>query len=117
MGAIRMANTRSSSNSFGVDGFGGHTPLFNAVVCGPREETLMTRTLLARGGDPAVRASLRKFLDWCESPRWHEARDVTPLEWARGFPEQGWVNHEAVGRLPCAEPPHGQRETKKGGAS
>lgn len=36
-----------------------------------------------------TRASLRKFLDWTETPRWHEARDVTAAEWARGFPEQG----------------------------
>jgi hypothetical protein len=79
-----------------VDGFGGHTPLFNAVVCGPGQDTSMVQTLLARGADPNRRAGLRKFIDWCEKPAWHEARDVTPLEWARSFPEPGWVNHEAV---------------------
>jgi hypothetical protein len=77
-------------------GFGRHTPLFNAVVCGPENDSRMTRTLLARGASPEVRASLRKFLDWTETPRWHEARDVTPIEWARTFPEQGWVNAEAL---------------------
>jgi hypothetical protein len=78
------------------DGFGGHTPLFNAVLNGPWPETATARTLLQRGAAKEVRASLRKFLDWTENPRWHEARNVTPAEWARGFPEQGWVNNEAL---------------------
>ncbi|MCW5557056.1 MAG: ankyrin repeat domain-containing protein [Verrucomicrobiae bacterium] len=79
-----------------AEGFGGHTPLFNAVVCGPGRDTSMTQTLLARGADPNRRASLRKFLDWCEEPRWHEARDVTPRDWARSFPDPMWVHHEAL---------------------
>jgi hypothetical protein len=33
--------------------------------------------------------NLRKFLDWIETPHWHEARDVTAAEWGRGFPETG----------------------------
>jgi ankyrin repeat protein len=78
------------------DGFGGHTPLFNAVVCGPWPDTGMTGTLLERGAAKDVRVTLRKFLDWIENPRWHEARDVTAAEWARGFPEKGWVNTEAL---------------------
>lgn len=79
-----------------AEGFGGHTPLFHCVVNGPQRDTAMTRALLDHGADRAARASLRKFLDWCETPRWHEARDITPLEWARDFPERGWVNAEAV---------------------
>ena len=83
------------------DGFGGHTPLFNAVVSdaytnGLQRDASMTRTLLERGASPVVRATLRKFLDWREEPGWHEAHDVTPAEWAKGFPEKGWVNHEAL---------------------
>jgi hypothetical protein len=78
------------------DGFGGHTPLFNAVVCGVGHRATMTRALLERGAAKDARASLRKFLDWTESPRWHEARDVTAAEWGRGFPDQGWVNKEAL---------------------
>ena len=77
-------------------GFGGHTPLFNAVVCGPWPETAMVRALLERGADKHAHASLRKFLDWIEAPRWHEARNVTAAEWGRGFPEQNWVNNEAL---------------------
>lgn len=79
-----------------AEGFGGHTPLFNCVVCGVNGDATMTRTLLERGASPSLRANLRKFLDWCEVPRWHEARNVTPVEWARDFPERGWVNTAAV---------------------
>jgi ankyrin repeat protein len=86
-------NARANVDSAG---FGGHTPLFNAVVCGPRNDVQMTRALLAGGASRELRASLRKFLDWTETPRWHESRDVTPVEWARTFPEQSWVNAEAL---------------------
>ena len=78
------------------DGFGGHTPLFNAVLCGPWPDSGMTASLLEHGAAKDSRASLRKFLDWTENARWHEARDVTPAEWGRGFPEKGWVNAEAL---------------------
>jgi len=78
------------------DGFGGHTPLFNATVCGPWPDAGMTRTLLEHGARRDARASLRKFLDWIANPHWYEARDVTAAEWGRGFPEKGWVNGEAL---------------------
>ena len=50
------------------DGFGGHTPLFNAVVCGPWHDFGMTRALLEGGAITDTRANLRKFLDWIEHP-------------------------------------------------
>ena len=78
------------------DGFGGHTPLFNAAVCGPWPETAMPAALLERGARKDARASLRKFIDWIEKPHWHEAHDVTAAEWGRGFPEENWVNTEAL---------------------
>ena len=78
------------------DGFGGHTALFNAVVNGPRQDATFAAALLERGASREARANVRKFLDWCEQPRWHEARNVTPAEWARTFPEQGWVNQAAL---------------------
>ena len=77
-------------------GFGGHTPIYNAVVSHGRHQGSITRRLLQRGASITIRASLRKFLDWCETPRWHEARNVTPAEWARTFPDHGWVNAEAL---------------------
>jgi hypothetical protein len=79
-----------------AEGFGGHTPIYNAVVSHGRRQGEMARTLAERGASKTVRASLRKFLDWCETPRWHEAREVSPAEWARTFPEKGWVNAEAL---------------------
>ena len=78
------------------EGFGGHTALFNAVVCGPRKDATFAAALLKCGAARETRASLRKFLDWCEQPRWHEARNVTPAEWARTFPDRGWVNQAAL---------------------
>ena len=79
-----------------AEGFGGHTPLFNTVVSHGAHAGAMARRLVEQGASPALRASLRKFLDWCETPRWHEARDVTPAEWGRTFPEKSWVNAEAM---------------------
>jgi hypothetical protein len=78
------------------EGFGGHTPLFNTVVSHGSHAGSMARRLVERGASTTVRASLRKFLDWCETPHWHEAREVTPAEWGRTFPEKGWVNVEAM---------------------
>jgi len=78
------------------EGFGGHTPLFNAVVCGPWSDLGMTASLLEHGAAKDTRASLRKFLDWIATPHWHEARDVTAAEWGRGFLEKKWVNAEAL---------------------
>ena len=79
-----------------AEGFGGHSPLFNAVLSHPGGDAAFARALLDRRADPRMRASLRKFLDWCEEPRWHVARDVTAAEWGRGFPEKGWVNDAAL---------------------
>ncbi|HKR26135.1 MAG TPA: hypothetical protein VJS11_01730, partial [Acidobacteriaceae bacterium] len=87
------------------DGFGGHTPLFNAVVCGPWDDRGMTASLLAHGAARDTHASLRKFLDWIADPHWHEARNVTASEWARGFPEKKWVNNEALQLLESAAAP------------
>lgn len=78
------------------DDFGGHTPLFNAVVSGPWPDAGMPDELLRRGAAKSARASLRKFLDWIENPRWHEARNATAAEWGHTFPERNWVNPEAL---------------------
>ena len=94
------ANARASVDA---DGLGGHTPLFNAVVCGPWHQEESTRLLLQHGASADARASLRKFLDWIEEPRWHEARDVTPAEWGRSFPDQSWVNGAALRVLDGAD--------------
>jgi predicted RNA-binding protein with RPS1 domain len=79
-----------------AEGFGGHTPIYNAIVSHGKHQGSMARRLLERGASATVRASLRKFLDWCETPAWHRALDVTPAEWGKTFPEKGWVNAEAL---------------------
>jgi hypothetical protein len=79
-----------------AEGFGGHTAIFHAVVCHPGGDTNFIQALLDRRASTDVRASLRKFLDWCEVPRWHEARNVNAAEWGRGFPERTWVNTAAL---------------------
>ena len=86
------------------EGFGGHTPVFNAIVSdayvnGRQRDAYMTRRLLDLGANIHVRVNLRKYLDWREEPGWHIARNVTPLEWAMDFPERGWVNREAVSMI------------------
>jgi hypothetical protein len=86
-------NARASVDA---QGFGGHTPIYNAVISHGRHQGWMARSLLERGASKTMRVSLRKFIDWCETPGWHEARDVTPEEWGRTFPENGWVNAEAL---------------------
>lgn len=86
------------------EGFGGHTPLFNAIVsdayvCGRQRDGYMGERLLKLGADINVKVNLRKFLDWCDIPGWHIAKNVTPLEWAADFPERGWVSQEIAGMI------------------
>jgi hypothetical protein len=81
--------------------FGGHTPLFNALVSdayvnGRQRDAYMVHRLLDLGADTQIRVNLRKFLDWVEEPGWHIANNVTPLEWAAGIPARGWVSQEGV---------------------
>lgn len=83
------------------EGFGGHTPLFNAIVSdayvnGRQRDAYMVQRLLDLGANINVRINLRKYLDWREEPGWHIARNVTALEWAANFPEKGWVNQEGI---------------------
>jgi hypothetical protein len=86
------------------EGFGGHTPLFNAIVSdaytnGRQRDAYMVQRLLDLGANINVRANLRKYLDWREEPGWHIAKNVAPLEWAASFPERNWVNQEGVRKI------------------
>ena len=94
----------NAAASVDTEVFGGHTPLFNAIVScayvnGRQRDGYMARRLLDLGADARVRANLRKYLDWRETPGWHIARNVTPLEWATDFPEQGWVSKEVISMI------------------
>jgi len=66
------------------------------VVSDSMRQGTMARRLVESGASTTIRISLRKFMDWCETPGWHVARDVTPAEWGRTFPDKGWVNAEAL---------------------
>jgi Ankyrin repeat len=77
-------NVRAEMNS---NDFGGHTALFNCVVTynSGRQDASLARLLLDRGGDPNLRASIRKRLPFARDTSVHEYRDVTPLGWAGSF--------------------------------
>jgi hypothetical protein len=83
------------------DGFGGHTPLFCAVVSQvhrarrPNDDTY-ARLLLDHGANPTVRASLRKRLPFTNDDSLHEYHDVTPLVWGHRFHDQAWVSVAAM---------------------
>jgi ankyrin repeat protein len=91
----------------GHSGFGGHTPLFNTVVCQPNFRmnhgkhgpfvAPFTELLLTHGADPNVRASLWKRLHpgHGDSTR-HDYRDVTPLSWGRRFHAPIFVSEPAL---------------------
>jgi ankyrin repeat protein len=86
------------------DGFGGHTPLFCAVVnnsylCGRQRDAGFARMLLEHGADPNARASLRKQLHFVPDETMHEYPDVTPLSWGERFHGQryhDWVSQPAL---------------------
>jgi len=86
-----------------ADGFGRHTPLFNAVVsqanlCGRQTDASMARLLLEHGSDPSRRASVRKQLKFWEDETMHEYLDVSPWKYGEQFHATQFVN-EAVMEL------------------
>lgn len=95
------------------DGFGGHTPLFNAVVSQANfwmnhtkgwtqraRDTRFTQLLLDRGADPNARASIRmRFGEGHGDPRIREFRDVSPLSWARQLAASSSAGERYDGRI------------------
>lgn len=91
-------NARAAQDA---EGFGGHTALFGCVVsqayrCGLQKDGTFARLLLKHGADANARASLRKRLRFVGDEAMREFRGVTPLSWGERFPEQDWVNREAM---------------------
>ena len=83
------------------DGFGGHTALFNAVVsqayvCGRQKDAAMVKTLLEKGADTKIRATIRKNFRYTDDERMHEYREVTALEYGEQCHNQRWVNKAAL---------------------
>jgi hypothetical protein len=97
------ANVNAPAN-IDSDGFGGHTPIYNAVVSHGKHQGSLAKKLLSAGASTTIRCSLRKFLDWRETPQWHEAHNVTPAEWAQTFLDKGWINKEALQLIEAASP-------------
>ena len=88
------------------DGFGGHTPLFGAVVSQPNfwmnyghrpKQARFAQLLLDHGADPNARATLRKRMHpGYGDDRLHEYHDVTPLRYGARFSHRLFVNKGAM---------------------
>jgi ankyrin repeat protein len=80
-------------------GFGGHTPLFHAVVSLGERDDAKARLLLNRGADPNARSTIRKQLrdmDDPEKEKMFEFHNVTPMGYAKRFQEPSWVSQPAL---------------------
>src|SRR5688572_27468722 len=90
------ANARATVDA---DGFGGHTPLFHAVVSLGVDDDAKARLLLQHGADPNARATIRKQLRDMGDPekeKMFEFHDVTAIGYASRFQEPGWVIRPAL---------------------
>jgi hypothetical protein len=88
-----------------AEGFGGHTPLFHAVVALADRSDARARLLLAHGADPNIRTTLRKQLHGMDDPekeRMVEFHNVTPIGYARRYQEPGWISEPAIAALAAA---------------
>jgi len=82
-----------------ADGFGGHTPLFHAVVALGARDDAKARLLLKHGADPNIRATFRKQLIDMGDPekeKMVEFHNVTPIGYAKRFQEPKWVSQPAL---------------------
>ena len=84
-------------------GFGGHSPLFNAVISQAavtrRRDDRPVRMLLDAGADPDVRADIRKAIRFHHDESEHVYRNVTALEYAQCFHARRWVNDAGLALL------------------
>jgi hypothetical protein len=84
-----------------ADGFGGHTPLFHAVVTLAAPDDSKARLLLEHGANHNARATIRKQLKDMGDPdkeQMHEFHNVTPVGYARQW-EPSWVNGPAIAAI------------------
>ena len=99
------ANVRAA---FDENGFGGHTPLFNAVVSYPifwmnftggwpgtrkPQNAAFAELLLEFGADPNARASFREPV---HGGRHRDHVDVTPIGWGQEFQNRMVVSEPAI---------------------
>lgn len=93
------ANIRAGADA---EGFGGHTPLFHAVVCLGDRSDAKARLLLDCGAEPNRRATFRKQLrdmGDAEKERMTIFQNVSPTEYARQYQEPAWVSEAALTAL------------------
>jgi ankyrin repeat protein len=82
-----------------ADGFGGHTPLFHAVVTLGERDDAKARLLLKHGANVNARATIRKQLRNMGEPekeKMFEFHDVTPTGYAQRFQVAEWVSRPAL---------------------
>jgi ankyrin repeat protein len=80
-------------------GYGGHTPIFHAVVTLGGRDDAKAALLLEAGAHPALRATIRKQLKDMGDPEketLREFHDVTAVEFAEQFVEPRFVSRPAV---------------------
>jgi ankyrin repeat protein len=90
------ANARSAVDA---EGFGGHTPLFHAVVALGARDDAKARLLLKYGADPNARATIRKQLkDTGDAGKetMFEFHNVTPISYAKSFQEPKWISRSTL---------------------
>jgi Ankyrin repeats (3 copies) len=96
---IELGADANAKAALDADGFGGHTPLFHAVVTLAAPDDSKARLLLERGANPNARATIRKQLRDMGDPekeRMREFHNVTPIGYASQFQEPRWVNGPAI---------------------
>ncbi|MEO7966096.1 MAG: ankyrin repeat domain-containing protein, partial [Gemmatimonadaceae bacterium] len=90
------------------DGFGGHSALFNAVVCYANfwdnffdndNDSPFAKLLLENGANPNARASLREHVLTDDVVTIREHRDITALEWGKRFHNRIVVSKPAMRRI------------------
>jgi ankyrin repeat protein len=93
----------NAKTTLNADGFGGHTPLFHTVVTLARPfDDSQARLLLQHGANPNARATIRKQLRDMGDPeieKMHEYHNVTPIGYARHWPEPSWINTPAIAAI------------------
>ena len=85
-----------------AEGFGGHTPLFHAVVSLGDRSDAKARLLLAHRADPNVRATFCKQLrDMGNPEKEHRVvfQNATPVEYAQQYQEPSWVSEPALSAI------------------
>jgi hypothetical protein len=99
------------------NGFGGHTPLFNAVVSHPNfwmnftagwkenrklQQAAFAELLLERGANPNARASFRECVREGEQRSLRDHRDITPIAWGEDFHNKMEVSELAMQAIAAA---------------